>query len=46
VNEFRGFADAVMSGKPSRADITAVLPVQKVLDMFYASTREDREVTA
>jgi predicted dehydrogenase len=46
VNEFRGFADAVLGGKPSRADISAVLPVQKVLDMFYASSREDREVTA
>jgi len=46
VNEFRGFADAVLTGKPSRADIAVVLPVQKVLDMFYASSREDREVTS
>lgn len=46
VNEFRGFAEAVLGGTPSRADIGAVLPVQKVLDMFYASSREDREVTA
>ncbi len=46
VNEFRGFAGAVLDGTPSRADIGGVLPVQKVLDMFYASSREDKEVTA
>ena len=46
VNEFRGFTEAVLNGTPSRADIAEVLPVQKVLDIFYASSREDREMTA
>ena len=44
INEFRGFADALLDGSPSRADIEKILPSQKVLDMFYTSSRENREV--
>lgn len=46
VNEFRGFAESVLGGTPNRADIAQVLPAQRALDLFYASSREDREVTA
>lgn len=46
VNEFYAFADSVLTGAPNRADIDQVLPVQKVLDMFYRSSREDREIEA
>jgi len=46
VNEFRAFAESVMDGTPNRADIAEVLPAQRALELFYASSREDREVTA
>ncbi len=46
VNEFREFADSIAGGKPNRADIERVLPVQKVLSMFYESSDADREILA
>ena len=44
VNEFIGFAESIRSGAPNRADIEHVLPAQQVIDMFYESSRLDREV--
>ena len=46
VNEFAGFADGILTGTPGRADISAILPSQKVLDMFYTSSLEGREIRA
>ncbi len=46
VNEFAGFAASVLSGAPNRADIEEVLPAQKILDMFYESSREGKEIRA
>jgi predicted dehydrogenase len=44
VNEFEGFAQSILAGEPNRADIDAVLPGQRVLEMFYTSSREGREI--
>jgi predicted dehydrogenase len=46
VNEFVGFVESIRSGTPNRADIDRVLPSQQVIDLFYESSREDREVMA
>ncbi|MBT3275433.1 MAG: Gfo/Idh/MocA family oxidoreductase [Spirochaetales bacterium] len=46
VNEFIGFADSIINETPSRADIEAVLPSQMVLEMFYASSEDGREIRA
>ena len=46
VNEFEGFVRSIVTGEPNRADIEEVLPSQQVIDMFYESSQENREVSA
>lgn len=38
------FAEAVLRDKPSRAEIRSVLPSQRLLDMIYASSEQNREI--
>lgn len=45
-NEIRGFVASLRDGSANRADIDLVLPSQKVLDLFYLSSREGREVSS
>lgn len=43
-NELADFARCVRSGERSRSDIDSVLPTQRLLDAFYLSAAEGREV--